>query len=175
MHKDSNMFIDTNKIGAKGLLLEDSMTPDRALLIEEGSCFAEALDYTVHFTRDGQKIRAKGHLNTLLSIPCVNCLENFQYKVDSSFDLILFPVQLIDVNHSALKSDEMEYIFFEGDEIDLEKVLMEQVNLFVPINPICNDHCKGICPNCGTNLNYEECHCENTVKKNDMSLFFSKF
>ena len=174
MHKDSNMFIDTKKIGAKGLLLEDSITPDSQLLIEEGSSFFEPLKFSVHFSRDGQKIRARGHIHTLITIPCVNCLEAFQFQVDSEFDLILFPVHLIDTNHSALQSDEMEYIFFEGDEIDLEKVLMEQVNLFVPYNPLCSTHCKGICPYCGTNLNNEECHCENRETKNDMSLFFSK-
>ncbi len=168
------MFIDINKIGIKGLLLEDSIEPDEELLIEEDSFFADALKYSVQLSRDGQKIRARGEIRTVLSLRCVGCLENFEQDLESNFDLILFPVHLVDTGHSALRTDEMEYIFYEGDEIDLEKILMEQVNLFVPYNPTCSDHCKGICPNCGTNLNYEECHCENTFKENDMNLFFSK-
>jgi uncharacterized protein len=168
------MFIDTNKIGIKGLHLEDSIEPDEDLLIEDDSFFADALTFSVHLSREGQKIKARGWIRTLLTLHCVNCLDNFELKVDSKFDLILFPVHLIDTGHSALRADEMEYIFYEGDEIDLEKILMEQVNLFIPYNPSCNDFCKGICPTCGTNLNYEECHCELTSQENDMSIFFSK-
>jgi uncharacterized protein len=168
------MFIDTSKIGAQGLLLNDCVDLDAAMLIEEGSYFAVPLDYSVHFTRDREKIKARGHIQTSLSMPCVNCLENYELKVDSKFDLILFPMALVDSSHSALRSDEMEYIFYEGDEIDLEKILLEQVNLFVPFTPVCSAGCKGICPGCGTNLNYQECHCENTRQENDMSLLFSK-
>jgi len=166
------MFIDVNEIEAKGLWLEDSVALDDRLLIEEESYFLRDVDYAVHLIREGQKIKAIGRVRTTLSLRCVSCLENFDLDVDSRFDIILFPAQLIDVNHAALNPDEMEYIFFEGEEIDLERILLEQVNLFVPFNPICSPHCKGICPNCGANLNYENCHCEHPV--NEMSLLFDK-
>jgi DUF177 domain-containing protein len=172
--KDSTMFIDTRKIGAEGLLVKDTLKLDQDLLIEEEGFFVEALDFNVHLSRDGQKIRTRGQLKTVVSLRCVSCLENFEFDVDSNFDLILFPVHLVDENHAALQSSEMEYIFYEGDEIDLEKILMEQINLFIPYNPACSGHCKGICANCGTNLNYEECNCENTFNQNEMNLLFSK-
>lgn len=168
------MFIDTSKIGAKGLLLNDRIELDAKLLLEEGSYFVEPLEFTVQFNREQEKIKSRGHIKTVLSLPCVSCLDNFDFPVDSSFDVILFPIDMVDTERTALSADEMEYIFYENDEIDLEKVLLEQVNLFIPYNPVCSGHCKGICPQCGINLNYHECQCEETTQDNEMSLLFSK-
>ena len=167
------MYVDINKIGAKGLLLEDRVDLDDYMLIEEESYFLDGVDFTVYFTRDKDKVRAKGHIRTVLSLRCVNCLENFEMTVNSKFDIILFPVYLVKAEDNALTNEEMEYIFFDGEEIDVEKILMEQVNLFIPFNPMCSPDCKGICSNCGANLNYEKCQCEHSM--NEMSLLFSKF
>jgi len=49
---------------------------------------------------------------------------------------------------------------------------MEQVNLFIPFSPNCNRDCKGICPVCGMNLNYEKCKCENSF--GELNLLFDK-
>lgn len=166
------MVIDVTRIGTQGLVLQDKVTLDEHLLIEEESRFTDELIYTVQFNRDGDKIRAKGHIKTNVSLPCVNCLENFELKVDSKFDVILFPARSIEAKHTPLSNDEMEYIFFDGDSIDLDRLLVEQVNLFIPYNPICSPYCKGLCPNCGVNLNYHDCQCENSIS--EMRLFFDK-
>src|SRR5579885_2513888 len=42
----------------------------------------------------------------------------------------------------------------------LEPVLEEQVLLALPMKVICQRDCRGLCPNCGANLNHEECRCE---------------
>jgi uncharacterized protein len=166
------MYIDINKIGVKGLLLEDRVELDDHLLVEGESFFLDGVDFSIYFTREKEKIRARGQIRTVLSLRCINCVENYELKVNSKFDIILFPVYLIKSTDTALTTDEMEYIFFDGEEIDLEKILMEQVNLFIPFNPTCTPDCKGICPNCGANLNYEECQCEHPFT--EMSLLFNK-
>jgi uncharacterized protein len=168
------MFIDINRIGAKGLLLSDKVGMDENLLIETDSYFLDEIEYSVNLTRDGEKVRARGQVKTLLSLRCVSCLDNYEAQVDSTFDIILFPVGLLaEHQQTALNSDEMEYMFFEGEEIDLERVLMEQINLYIPLNPTCSPYCKGMCPNCGKNLNDENCQCENSMT--EMSILFDKF
>ncbi len=168
------MFIDTKKIGAQGLLLKDSITLDPQLLIEDQGTFTQPVDYTVFLSREGQMIKLRGQVSTLLSLPCVRCLEDTRFAVDSKFDLMLMPVSLIDPTHSELNPEEMEYIFFESEKIDLGKILMEQINLCVPNKQTCQNNCQGICPSCGTNLNHEKCQCENTSEENDVNLLFSK-
>lgn len=156
------MYIEIDQISSKGLALNDSVALDESLLIEEESRFAEDITYDVRFSREGDKVKAKGAIRTMVSIPCSRCLEPFEMEVDSGFDIILFPIEFMEPGDSSLDSDEMEYIFFEGERIDLAKILMEQVNLFIPYRPVCGGDCKGLCPNCGTNLNNESCQCENS-------------
>lgn len=166
------MFIEIDKIGSKGLELNDRVALDEDMLIEEESFFLDEIAYRVRLSREGSKVRAKGSLRTLVSLPCVGCLEPYDLKIDSRFDIILFPVELVEMTNASLSNDDMEYIFFEGDRIDLAKILMEQVNLFIPYKPVCSPECKGLCPTCGANLNYESCQCETATK--EVSFLFNK-
>lgn len=166
------MIVDIKRIGAQGLTLQNRVAVDGNLLLEDDSYFLEELQYSVHFSRDGEQIKVRGNVKTTLSLRCVSCLESFQNIIDSNFDIILFPAKQLTEKNTILGPEEMEYIFFERDEIDLEKLLMEQVNLNIPFNPTCRPQCKGICPGCGVNLNEETCHCEHPV--NGISIFFDK-
>lgn len=167
------MKLDVNEIKRKGLLVEDTINPDDSLLIEDDSYFNDVIRFSVQFTKiEGNKIKAKGNVRTRIFLRCVKCLETFDYKINSDFDVIFFPSDFADFESSSLKGEELEYIFYEDDEIDLKRVLLEQINLFIPVNPICSSKCKGICPNCGSNLNKEVCKCENPVK--DVKLLFDK-
>lgn len=164
------MNIEIDKIDSKGLVLENKIVPDENLLIEEKASFLQDIDYNIHLSREKEKIRAKGNIHTAVSIPCVRCLEPFEIKIDSPVDIILLPNQLIKLTGEALSQNDMEYVFFEGNCIDVTKILMEQVNLFIPIKPICSPSCKGLCPQCGGNLNHEQCQCKRSV--NNLNFLF---
>ena len=166
------MFIEIDKIDSKGLALDDKASLDKNLLIEQEGTFLEDIAYHILLTRDNEKIRARGNIHTALSIPCVRCLQPFDLKIDSQFDIILLPARLMELSNQALDPDDMEYIFFEGDRIDLAKILMEQVNLFIPFKPVCNPSCKGLCPHCGVNLNNEHCRCKRS--SNEINILFDK-
>lgn len=154
------MRIEIATIRDKGLQVTDTLRPGDDLLLDEAAHFEEPLAYDVVFQRDGEKIVATGTVRTSISLRCVRCLEAFEQKVDSSFNVVLFPAHQIQLTSTNLNSDDMEYIFYQDDQIDLDKLLVEQVNLNIPYNPICRASCRGICPNCGVNLNGETCSCE---------------
>jgi len=166
------MFIEINDIRSNGLALDGRLDLEESLLIEQGSSFLEHLKYKIHLSRNGQKIKAKGSVNTRVSLVCVKCLEQFELKVHSHFDVILFPGKLVREGNASLNQEDMEYIFFEGDNIDVEKILVEQVNLFIPYRPLCGPDCKGLCANCGANLNYENCLCDSSTR--DIKFLFNK-
>ncbi|MCI0470620.1 MAG: DUF177 domain-containing protein [Candidatus Aminicenantes bacterium] len=167
------MFIDINQIGGKGLVVDDNVELDPNLLIEDDSFFLEDIDYHIEFKRESSgQIKAKGRIFTVVSLRCVYCLDNFEMKIDSKFDIVLFPINRLRLNNIALNPNDMEYIFYDGEQIDLLKILTEQVNLFIPFNPVCKPDCQGICPNCGINLNHESCNCDKTA--NEMNFLFSK-
>ena len=166
------MLVDVNGLNENGLTLKDHMDLDNKYLIEDGGDFLDSLYFNVTLVRSGDRIKVKGTLHTAVSLRCVRCLENYEMQVNSSFDVILFPAGLIDVNNLHLDDEDMEYIFYEGDQIDMDKILFEQVNFFIPPNPLCRDDCRGLCPVCGVNLNREECKCDNSFK--ELSLLLDK-
>lgn len=164
------MHIEIDKIDSKGLVLDDRVALDENLLIEEEGSFLEDIDYSMHLSRDNEKIKAKGNIHTVVSIPCARCLEPFDLKIDSPFTITLLPVRAIELAGESLDQDDMEYSFYEGNSVDVAKILMEQVNLFIPIKPVCAPSCRGLCPLCGVNFNREQCQCERS--HNEISFLF---
>ena len=109
---------------------------------------------------DGQ-IRIEGQLETKIEMACARCLEPVVEEVSRSFDLIYSPLPKSDKpEEERLKDDDSEIGFFQGEGIFLADVLKEQVLLALPMKLICQSDCRGLCPNCGANLNHEECRCE---------------
>ena len=53
----------------------------------------------------------------------------------------------------------LEYFDDNKNEIDLSNVVRDTLLLEKPLKTICNKNCKGLCSNCGSNLNFEDCKC----------------
>jgi uncharacterized protein len=166
------MTIHISKIGDKGLTINDSVQISGAQLLDEEGYFNEEVHYHIVLRREEKRIRAKGRIKTTITINCIRCLEMFDMPIDSQFDIVLFPAEMLDERNTSLDPDEMEYIFYEGDQVDIEKILVEQVNLYTPLYPLCSDSCKGVCQTCGTNLNVATCSCDKT--KSDIKFLFEK-
>jgi uncharacterized protein len=172
LEKEKPMIINVNRISEQGFALNDTIEIDSTQLLEDESFFLEGLNYQIFFKRENQRIQAQGKIKTTISLICVRCLEQFELKSHSRFDIILFPKEMVNLRSTSLDEEELEYIFFENDQIDLEKILIEQVNLFIPFKPVCSPDCKGICPGCGINLNMSACPCEDS--KNEIKFMFEK-
>jgi len=82
-------------------------------------------------------------------------------EVSRTFDLFYAPLPKdIKPKEDRLKDDDTEIGFYEGPGLFLADVIKEQVLLALPLKVICQSDCRGLCPNCGANLNHEECRCE---------------
>jgi uncharacterized protein len=62
-------------------------------------------------------------------------------------------------NDHELSSDEMDVGYYSDDEIDIKDIVREQMLLVVPIKQLCSSDCKGLCPDCGKDLNTGSCGC----------------
>ena len=67
------------------------------------------------------------------------------------------------------KTSDLDITYLTEDWIELEDVLTEQVQLLVPFQPLCKEDCKGICANCGADLNKGRCACSKLQKKSPFS------
>lgn len=84
---------------------------------------------------------------------CDRCLESFNSSQR---------VEIIEQFASYLPAETKEpFYVIQGDLIDLSDCIREQVLLSLPMKFTCKADCRGLCPQCGQNLNQKECGCLN--------------
>jgi uncharacterized protein len=112
-----------------------------------------------------QDIRLRGHLAAGLELQCARCLEPVKQEVTRDFELLYRPLGA-DAGRDELSvtDAEAEIGYYQGDGLLLEDVLREQVLLALPLKVTCGPDCKGLCPQCGKNLNQEQCSCSTAVE-----------
>ena len=75
-----------------------------------------------------------------------------------------FSLKKIIVSKMENENDDYDdYIVVENNVLDLDALINEEIQLFLPIKMLCKEDCKGLCQGCGKNLNYEKCECEKEV------------
>jgi uncharacterized protein len=112
------------------------------------------------------EIRAKGHMAVRMEVDCDRCLDPAQLPIDSDFELYYSPVSGGFGEEKAIDESEAEMGFYEGDGLELNDVLRENVLLALPIKRVCRPECKGICPVCGQNRNQVNCQCQTAAGDN---------
>jgi uncharacterized protein len=116
---------------------------------------------TLRIDKFGGEVLAKGEVKTRIGLQCSRCLKNFPQDVDITVNVVYHPAaELKDDEKHEIKDDELDMGFYQGDELDVQDLVMEQILLSVPMKPLCRESCKGICPTCGTDLNIQPCSCE---------------
>ena len=117
--------------------------------------FAELLSNTLG------EIRIRGHVKAELELPCDRCLEPVRYPIDQDFDLFYRPAPKAgNTPHEvAIDEGEAEIGFYEGLGLELSEVVREHILLSLPMQQVCEESCRGICPRCGQNRNNGDCSC----------------
>lgn len=105
-------------------------------------------------------LRLAGKLSGTVELSCARCLEAVQLKVSRAFDLLYRPLDKVrGADEIFISEAETEIGFYSGDGLELEDALREQILLEVPLKMLCREDCKGLCPQCGKDLNRESCAC----------------
>jgi uncharacterized protein len=89
---------------------------------------------------------------------CDRCANEFHSDIKSNFrNVYLFKVNIKDTED---EKEDVVFIHPDTDKIDLEKDIRDFAVLAVPMKNLCSEDCKGLCPNCGKNLNEGPCNCD---------------
>jgi uncharacterized protein len=124
--------------------------------------------------KDDDLYQLVGRVRGQMELACSRCLEPFPFAVDAPFDLRYLPQHLnmsgsgaaedadeeTDAGGEEVGGDDLTTAFYRDDQIDLLQLVREQLYLLLPMKPLHRDDCKGLCPNCGTNLNEGTCGCQ---------------
>jgi uncharacterized protein len=129
----------------------------------EGDPFRVVSPVTLSFDVDRQepgRYRLAGTVTGDIELDCSRCLEPFTLPVASDFDLRYVPrTENVGEGEREVEEDDLATAFYDGEEIDLGHLIMEQFQLALPMKALCKEACKGLCPTCGTNLNTGSCDC----------------
>jgi len=138
---------------AEAALLQDAGEEIRA---------RDGIDVAGRAEHEASGLRVTGEVHAQLRLLCSRCLEPFDFPVDSRFDVTYSKVVPVE-DEVELEGRELTVCHLEGDTVDLGELAREQVLLEVPMAPLCDPGCKGLCPRCGANRNREACGCPETA------------
>ena len=163
------MFISVDELSDAGLLLdlEEPLTafPVLVEIAESGSCqFIGPVTIRAKVFRVHEMVEVEGQATVSAIFTCSSCLKEFEQSISSDFVLTycreLPQVEIEDDEEGAeLSAEDMGLILFDGQEIDLSESIQEQLVMALPSRPVCDEKCKGLCPQCGVDLNLASCDC----------------
>ncbi len=106
-------------------------------------------------------VHVRGSLSADLVLSCGRCLNTFDYALKSEF--------YVDCTHEEktplygqermLYGEELNLHFYEGDTLEVNEIIENQIFLEMPMTPLCKEACLGLCPTCGEDLNVSPCNC----------------
>ena len=121
----------------------------------------------IHLEHAQTDIFLKGKSKGGVSCTCFRCADEFDHRIDLDLFLTCAPRKLsfrgkkqrvFDAAETEQDSDE-GLVYFDDQELDLVKIIREQILLSLPMRYLCRTGCKGLCEACGTNLNFGSHQC----------------
>lgn len=113
--------------------------------------------------RLGQRLLFRGTVTGTVRFACSRCAEPLETRFSEPLELLLEPAQnpaLVPEGGIALDAEDFELGRYAGDELDFGPVIQEILALAWPMQPLCAEDCKGLCPVCGAVRSRQTCTCE---------------
>jgi uncharacterized protein len=154
------MFLNVGQMRGTRDRIDRTMQPSE-FAVEDGVYrVTEPVHLGVDIFKDDVRFRLVGEVRTMLELLCSRCLETYTLPVNAGFELRYVPgVQNVGEGEREIEEDDLSTAYYQNDVIDLGHLLREQFYLALPMKPLCSNACRGLCPQCGMNLNRETCSC----------------
>jgi len=98
---------------------------------------------------------AEGVVRGSYNSSCARCLEPIENQLEAPFMIALKPKPLGDDG----SAEDLSFGYYQDEAIDCGDLAQEFLVLGVPFQPLCSASCKGLCDQCGVNLNHDDCGC----------------
>jgi uncharacterized protein len=150
------MIISVNKvknIPAKTIEVEIQSELDKSR-IDDSIRLVQPVLFSGKVENTGKILVISGVIKSVVEAECCRCAEIVSYPIKANFcEAFSNYPEIVE------RKTEDEIHLFTGDEIDITQEVVQAILLELPMKLLCKEKCKGLCPNCGKNLNYENCNC----------------
>jgi uncharacterized protein len=119
-----------------------------------GAQFAEPVQVDIEVVFTGQTYVGTGKVKSKLVLACSRCLEPSVIQVAEELG-----ITMIDAGSRKPEEFKDDVLVVDQGEADIEPAVIEAIFAVIPLSPLCNSECQGLCPGCGVNKNVEACRC----------------
>ncbi len=148
------------EIPDEGLPLSYSEDPAELDLAVSGVRFLQPIAVDLILVKAAQAISATGRIKTSVTCECVRCLSRLLVPLDIPVATQFLPVlPPLPPGEYQMPSEVAEDYYYQGDVVVLDDLVRQEVILAVPFRPQCRADCRGLCPQCGQDLNVGTCAC----------------
>jgi len=144
----------------EGLSLSYSEDPAELDLAVSGVRFPQPIAVDLVLVKAAQVISATGRIEASVMCECVRCLSPFLVRLDIPVATQFVPARsLLPPGEYRMPPEEAEDYYYQDDVVVLDDLVRQEVILAVPFSPQCRADCRGLCPQCGQDLNVGTCAC----------------
>jgi uncharacterized protein len=108
----------------------------------------DPIEVSVNATSVDEGVLIRGKVKALARGECSRCLDPISFAIEQNFDeLYEYESKAAAINPDEIDTDEI--LVIKDDCVDLAVPIRDAVVLALPINPLCQEDCQGLCPGCG--------------------------
>jgi uncharacterized protein len=135
--------------------------PEEIVLDEEHARLTSPPAIRARITRRAAQVELRGHITARAEVDCDRCLKSTSVPVDIDFEATYAPPTKDAAEEAELHEEDLSLAAFDGETIDVDELVREQVLLALPTRALCTEDCRGLCPICGADKNTDAaCDCE---------------
>lgn len=155
------MRIEVETLSEKARPFEHTYQPDEVSLDDELARLASEVKVIASARRKREEVRLCGEIKAEVEILCDRCLAATRMPLEVEFDTGFVPqeAEAVKAENVELLPEDLGIAAYEGDAVDLDELVREQILLALPSRHLCREECKGLCQECGADLNAGQCSC----------------
>ncbi len=140
-----------NRIPVDGVVTADDVN-----YLGEEFHIIEMPRFTGEISNNGKSLVLRGTVRLRFAVKCARCRKDierdFEYELDETL-----------VREKDNSDDNPDVFVFSGNEADITDIVLNGFFMNVPGKFLCREDCKGLCPECGADLNEGDCGCSDDM------------
>ena len=154
------MQIEVESLERAGKEFSHIYAPGELTLEDDGVRLTDQVKLIGQASRKNGEVQLRGKISTRVEVACDRCHSEVSFPIETEFDVKYVSAEDDSEEAAEVGEDDLNASVYEGDAIDADELVREQVLLSVPMRVLCKDECKGLCAGCGSDLNDETCTCQ---------------
>ena len=159
------MFIEIQELKPEPLHIHHVFPVGEIDFVHEDAMLDEPVTADFTLRHKGLDLYVDGFIKTRIQFRCSRCGKAFSRPFFTEFDLSYLPQPQWSNDDLEIepKYEDLDIAFYDGVAFDVNLMVLEQIELAMPMKFVCKEDCKGLCYKCGADLNEGECGCSREI------------